>query len=155
MNDDRQALLNEARYAERLCLRTARLYRRIGTAFTFASVLGGSGALTAMSGRFPDWIAISGACVLAIFGAVNLAVRPAEKAAANEADAKRYAGLRTASGGMDAATLREALNKAREADAMEIESLRDVAYNDIVHEIGRPEAAVRLRLHQRLLSAIA
>lgn len=108
-----------------------------------------------MSGKVPDWVAITGAAMLALFGAINLAVRPADKAAANEADAKRYAQLRTSSSTLTADELQAAINKAREADAAEIEPLRDVAYNDVVQEIGRPESVVPLRPIQKLLSAFA
>ena len=148
-------LLNEIRYAERLCLRTARLYRRLHTVATFMSVLGGSAALAAISPSMPGWVSAVGGAVLAAFGAITLAVRPAEKAAANEGDAKRYAQLRTAGRSMDAQALQAALDKAREADTAELEPLRDVAWNDVVREIGRGDMAVPLNPRQRFLAALA
>jgi len=51
--------------------------------------------------------------------------------------------------------LESALAKARESDVAEIEPLRDVAWNDVVVEIGRPEVRVALRPTQRLLAALA
>ena len=56
---------------------------------------------------------------------------------------------------MDEVTLRTALQKARESDTAEVEPLRDVAYNDVVIEIGRGEFAVPLSSHQRILAALA
>ena len=150
---DKLILLNEARYAERLCLRTARLYKRLQTATTFLSVLGGSGILAGVSATMPAWLPLAGGVLLALFGAINLAVRPAEKAAANDADAKRYAQLRTAAQTMPAAELQVALNKARETDTAEIEALRDVAYNDLLQETGHP--TLPLKRHQHLLAALA
>ena len=47
------------------------------------------------------------------------------------------------------------LQKAREFDTAEVEPLRDVAYNDVVIEIGRSELAVPLTSHQRILAALA
>lgn len=152
---DKITLLNEVRYAERLCQRTARLYRHLQAATVFLTVLGGSGVLSALSATVPVWVPVAGAVLLAAFGAINLATRPADKAAANEADCKRYAQLRTAGQSMTAQELAVALNKARESDTQEVESLRDVAYNDLAHEIGRDDAAIPLRAHQKLLSALA
>ena len=84
-----------------------------------------------------------------------VAIRPAEKAVANEVDVKRYAQLRSAAASMDEVALRTALHKARESDAAEVEPLRDVAYNDVVIEIGRAEFAVPLSNQQKILAALA
>jgi hypothetical protein len=148
-------LFNDIRYAERLSLRTARLYRRLHTAATFLTAIGGSAALSALAPAVPGWVSVAGAACLAAFGALSLTVRPAEKAAAAEADAKRYAQLRTAGRTMSAVELQAAVEKAREADAAEIEPLRDVAWNDVAREIGRADAVVQLTPQQKLLAALA
>lgn len=148
-------LLSEIRYAERLCQRTARLYRRLHTLTVFLGVVGGSGVMAAVGGHMPHWVPIAGGVVMGLFGAVNLAMRPADKAAANELDAKRYAQLRSAGYNMPFEDLQIALNKARETDTPEIEALRDVAYNDLAHEIGRDDALIPLHSHQKLLRALA
>lgn len=149
------ALLNEVRYAERLCQRTARMYRRLQAAGVFFTVLGGSGALAAGSAGMPPVFLVLGAVLFAVFGALLLAVRPADRAAQNEADVRRYARLRTDALGLDAAGLKIALAKARESDAPEVEPLRDVAWNDVVVECGNPGQVVPLGLKQRLLAALA
>ena len=148
-------LLNEARYAERLCARTARLYRRAQSVGVFVTVLGGSAAVVSLSGKVPDWLTAAGVACFAVFGAALLAIRPADKAASNEADARRYAKLRSDAASMSVEQLAVALNKARETDTSEIEPLRDVAYNDVVREIGRPDVVLPLNLTQRLLAALA
>ena len=56
--------MNEASYAQRLCERTARLYRRAHTLGTFLTVLGGSAAVTAAVDRAPSWLAPAGAIVV-------------------------------------------------------------------------------------------
>ena len=155
MDQDKTTLLGEIRYAERLCLRTARLYRHLQASNTFLSVLGGSAVISSVGGQLPLWLPLLGAAVLAIFGALNIAMRPADKAVANESDARRYARLRTAGQSMTADQLRVALATERESDAQEVESLRDVAYNDLVRELGRDDQAIPLRMHQRLLRAMA
>jgi hypothetical protein len=155
MTADKQTLLNEIRYAERLCQRTARLYRHLHTCATFLSILGGSAVVSSAAEGMPDWLRLAGAGMLAVFGAVSLAVRPAEKAATNEGDMRRYAKLRTDGARMTAEQLAAELQAARQTDAAEIELLRDVAWNDTVREIGRDDVVVQLSFQQRMLSAIA
>lgn len=152
---DKVTLLNEIRYAERLCQRTARMYRRVATFFTFSAVLGGSGTVTALSTAVPPWVGIAGAALLAVTGAAALAIRPLEKAIINEADSRKYAALRTQAVGMDGQQLDAALQKARESDTAEIELLRDVAYNDVVKEIGRSDMVGPLTLRQKLMESMA
>ena len=84
-----------------------------------------------------------------------VAIRPADKAAANEADVRRFARLRSESATMDVATLAIALSKARESNAPEVEALREVAYNDVARELGRDDVEVHLSWHQRVIAAIA
>lgn len=155
-SDDRAVMLGEIRYAERLCQRTARLYRRIQAVTTFFAILGGSAAFgSALSTDVPDWLPIVSACVLAVFGAASIAVRPADKAAQNEQDVKRYAALRAKEQSLDDAALRHAINEAHHGDAPEIEALRDVAYNDVVTERGQPTFAIDLTFQQKIIAAFA
>ena len=155
MNEQVAILLSEIRFAERLCQRTARLYRRVQSISIFLTAVGGSAVVAAAFNAAPAWASVVGAACFGVFGAAMIAVRPAEKAVANEMDVKRYAQLRSAAAGMDEAELRTALQKARESDAAEVEPLRDVAYNDVVIEIGRSEFAVPLSGHQKVLAALA
>lgn len=148
-------VINEIRYAERLCQRTARMYRRAQTLGTFGTVLAGGSAMAASAAQLPAWVGPLGAVLFAAFGAALLAIRPADKAAANEVDARRYAKLRTEVLGCDATTAAALLAKARESDAAEVEPLRDVAYNDTVIEAGRPDLVIPLRINQRMLAALA
>jgi predicted polyphosphate/ATP-dependent NAD kinase len=155
MSNERGITLNEIRYAERLCQRTARLYRHVQSFGTWLTVVGGSGTLAALANNVPNWVPITGAIVFAAAGAALIAMRPADKAAMNEADAKRYAALRTRGLGLDDKALRAALEEARQSDVAEVEALRDVAWNDVVQEVGYADKRVLLSIPQRLLSAIA
>ena len=148
-------LQSEIRYAIRLCERTARLYRRVQTVSTVLAILGGSAALAAIAGNFPGWLLAAGSVVVTIASAALIAVRPADKAAQNEADVRRYQALLTKSVKMADENLAEALEEAHEGDAPEIEALRDVAYNDVALELGCPDAVVELRTVQRVLAAVA
>jgi hypothetical protein len=152
---DKHTLMGEIRYSERLCQRTARFYRHINASTVFLSVLGGSGVVSTVAGTAPAWLAVVGGLGLAVFGAVNLAMRPSEKAAAADADGKRYAQLRTQAHSMNEDELQTALNKLRESDSQELESLREVAFNDMVTEIGKSSEAIPLKTHQKLMRAFA
>ena len=148
-------LMNEIRYAQRITQRTARLYRRLTTFFTFSAIIGGSGLASAMSAAAPEWLVFAGGALLACTGAAALAIRPLEKAILNEQDVKKYSTLETQAVSMDAPALRAELAKARESDAAEVELLRDVAYNDVVVESGRSDLASPLTLPQKLIAALA
>ena len=151
----KEDLRGEIRYAIRLCERTARLYRRIQTTAMALTIIGGSAAFVAVSGILPPWLTVAGALMFAIAGASLIAIRPADKAAQNEADIRRYQALLSKSVQMADADLEQALEETRLGDAPEIEPLRDVAYNDIAIEFGRPDAVVPLSKTQRVLAALA
>ncbi len=151
----KEDLQAEIRYAIRLCERTARLYRRVQTISTILVILGGSAAFAAVTGELPKWITVTGATLFAIAGATLIAVRPADKAGQNESDVRKYQALLPKSVSMTDAALAEALEETRQGDAPEIEPLRDVAYNDIAVELGRPDAVVSLTPMQRILAAVA
>jgi hypothetical protein len=155
LSEQRGKTLNEIRYAEHLCQRTARLYRRVQSVTNFLSIVGGSAAASALVQHTPSWLPVTGALLLAVFGAVAVAVRPADKAAQNELDVKRYAAIRAKAASMSDDSLRQAIDEARNTDAAEIEPLRDVAYNDVVREVGQPGYSVPLSFQQRLIAAFA
>lgn len=151
----RHELHYQIRYAIRLTQRTARLYRRVQTIGTFLAIVGGSATLSLLAEGFPSWVGLSGAALMTLAGGALVAVRPADKAAQNEADARRYLALATKAHGMTDSALAAAIDEAHQSDCQEVEPLRDVAYNDIVREYGRDDAAVPLSFSQRILSAIA
>ena len=155
MTERHAILLGEIRYAERLTQRTARLYRRAATFCTFVAVLGGSSLMASVAAGAPAWLKFLGLALLALAGAAAISVRPLEKAIANEADARKYASLRTQGQTMDDVQLDAALQKARESDVPEVELLRDIAYNDLLMEIGRQDMRTALSGRQKLLEVIA
>jgi hypothetical protein len=154
MDEDLEEVQFNLRYAQRLCQRTARFYRRIQTVLTFISLLAGSSAVATLAAQMPipsAWMLAA----FAIFGCINLAIRPAEKIAANEADIRKYGALLAKAQTLDAATLQQQLNEARQSDAAEVEPLRAVAYNDVVLESYEPDALIRLTPMQKLMGALA
>jgi hypothetical protein len=147
----RPELQAQIRYAQVLAQRTARLYRRAQTVGTFFAVVSGSAVLFAA----PDAARLAALAVLALAGAALLAVRPADKAAANEADAKRYADLMHASHDLPLDQLPAAIAAAHRSAAQEVEPLREVAYQQVLREIGRPDYLIPLTFSQRFVGALA
>lgn len=145
----------DIRYAIRLCERTARLYRRVQAAGTFLSLIGGSAAVSGAVGQFSPWVSLSGSALLAVAGAALVAIRPADKAAQNEADVKRYRALMAKSCGMTVDQLAVALEEAHQGDAPEVEPLRNVAFNDLLAEINREDQKIPLSLTERFLKVFA
>jgi len=154
MDETKNDLQFNLRYAQRLCQRTARFYRRLQTWLTFISLLAGSSAVATLAAQLPvpsAWLL----GVFAIFGCINLALRPADKIAANEADVRKYGALLAKVNSVDAAKLQQMLDEARLSDTAEIEPLRPVAYNDVVLEIDAAEALLPLSPIQKLMGALA
>ena len=75
-----------------------------------------------MSTRFPVCVDL-GAVLAAVFGAMVIVIRPADKAAPNELDIRKYDELARAQG-LSAEQILPLLAEARKTDAPEIESLR-------------------------------
>lgn len=150
-----EQLRGEVRYAIRLCSRTARLYRRLQAVGTFLSIVGGSAAVSGAAGQLPTWVALSGGALLAIAGAGLVAIRPADKAAQNETDVKRYQAVLVKSHAMTIEQFAAAIEDAHQGDAPEVEPLRNVAFNDTMLEMNMPDHAVPLSATERLLRALA
>lgn len=155
MTQSREQVLGEIRYAQRLCQRTSRLYRRAQTTFTFISIVAGSAALVAVSSKLPVHFAMLSGLVFAVFTALNLSIRPAERIAQNDADVKKYAALIAKATELDVPAILKLLAEARQTDAPEIEPLRDVAFNDLMLEFNRAEEMIPLSRSQKLLAALA
>lgn len=151
----RTELMSESRYAIRLTQRTARLYRRIQTSGVFLSILGGSAALVTVTGGVPLWLTACGGVLLAVSGAALVAIRPADKAALNEADTRRYTALIAKAHAMTDQEFAAAIDEAHQSDAQEVEPLRAVAYNDIALELNRPDVVIPLNTVQKLLATLA
>ena len=151
----RHDLFYQARYAVRLTQRTARFYRRIQAFGTFMAILGGSGTASLITQAVPIEVGIVGAVMMAIAGAALITIRPADKAAQNESDAKRYLALLAKAPRFTDDEFEIALQEAHQSDCPEIEPLRDVAYNDVVMEYGREDAQVKLSVRQSIFASMA
>jgi hypothetical protein len=147
----REQLKAEIRYAIVLCERTARLYRRVTTVGTLLSIIGGSALFLTL----PDAVKTAGFAMLAVSGAVLIAIRPSEKTANNEADVKRYRDLMVKANTLPLDQLAVAIDEAHRSATLEVEPLRNVAYNQVAWEINRPDALIPLTLGQRFLARLA
>ena len=95
--------------------------------------------------------------MLAVAGAALIAIRPADKAAQNEADVRRYQALmpKAENSAVTDEQLVVAIEEARQGDAAQIESLRNVAFNDVVTEFNRPDQLIPLTRAQKVLASFA
>lgn len=131
-----------------------RLYRRIRGCMTIASLLAGSAAMVSVVQGIPGLIAVLGIAVATI-GYVDAAANISALAERHSLWTREFNKLLAVSSGL---TIDELDARKREiiADAtVEIESLRPVAYNDVLESGGfmdgmRPESRA-----QRLMRAIA
>ena len=73
--------------------------------------------MSAMSTRFPVWVSISGPCSPP-FGAMVIVIRPADKAAPNELDIRKYDELLARAQGLSAEQILPLLAEARKTDAL-------------------------------------
>ena len=119
------------------------------------AILGGSGTASLITQAVPMEVGIAGAVIMAIAGAALITIRPADKAAQNEFDAKRYLALLAKVPRLTDDEFESALQEAHQSDCPEIEPLRDVAYNDVVTEYGREDARVRLSVRQAIFATLA
>lgn len=154
MDENKEELQFNLRYAQRLCQRTARFYRRMQTMLTFISLLAGSSAVAALAAQMlvpSAWLL----GVFAVFSCINLAIRPADKIAANDADVRKYGALLAKLNILDTPVLQQMLDEARLSDTTEVEPLRAVAYNDVVMEIDEPDSLIELSPMQKLMGVLA
>jgi len=155
MNKTKDQLKGEIRYAIRLCQRQARLYRRLQATGVFLSIVGGSATFSIYLTALPDWLSFAGAGLLACSGAMFIAARPGDKAALNESDVRRYQALMVKSNALNEAELEVAIEEARQSDTQEIELLRSIAYNDVMHEFNRDDQLIPLKCSEKIFEHLA
>jgi hypothetical protein len=83
-----------------------------------------------------------------VFGAALVVIRPADKAAQNEADLRRFQSLMARANSLEGNALEAAIEETRQGSAQEIEPLRDVDYNDVVLEFNRSDCSSRDPIRQ-------
>lgn len=147
MEAARHDTLFNIRYAARVLERQCRLWRRIDGAVRFSAILAGSGAIAAMGAQNAVLALVAGV-VFALFQAIEYAVRPAEVAARAMAQGKQYAALLARQRGLSDEALADELEAVRvEDDIIVMDSLRRLAYNDVVRERGLNESECFAETH--------
>jgi hypothetical protein len=155
MNKTKDQLKGEIRYAIRLCQRQSRFYRRIQSVGVFFSIIGGSATFSILMTSMPHGLSFFGAGLLACSGAALIAIRPADKAALNESDIRRYQTLMVKLNALNEADIETAIEEARQSDVQDIESLRNVAFNDVMREINRDDQIIQLSPAEKLMALFA
>ena len=155
MNKTKDQLSGEIRYAIRICQRQSRLYRHIQSVGVFLSIVGGSATFSVLLTSLPHWLSFAGAALLVCSGASLIAIRPADKAALNESDIRRYQALMTKVNALNETELETAIEEARQSDTPDIESLRNVAFNDVMREFNRDDQIIPLKPAEKIMALFA
>lgn len=144
------------RYAIRVLERTCRFWAKVDAALKICALLAGSSAIYAIATQ-DRAVSIAFGFFFALTQALEFALRPADKAAEARAGRAGYAQLLAA----EAVHSDQALQAAYEQlcaqdDIACMESLRRIAYNDVVEERSQDaSAAYALTRWQRFMSWMA
>ena len=99
----------------------------------------------------PGWLVTLIALIWAALHAAGQIMKPGERSALNLHDSRRYSRLRTRHRASKPSTIQRELDKLRETDTPEVESLRDIAWNDVMVESGNTSQVVKLSWFQHVL----
>lgn len=140
MNNSRSDTLFSLRYAVRVLERYARMWNLVGAGLKAISILSGTVALAALTGA-NSRVAVVMGVVFAALQALEYALGPAEKRAEALAERRNYARVLAAEASMNDAALDAAYQRVVADDEIVIiQSLRELAYNDVVREQGKDES---------------
>jgi hypothetical protein len=151
----RYELCLEARYCSRYNGLQARFYSRVQTAIRWALLIGGAASVGAVLGERPMLQAVAG-ITLAALAAIDILLKPGERAARFDAHRRRYDELDAGSRKLSRDELHARLSELqRESYEGEIELLRQPAFNDTMIENGRPDAVVEVSGPERFFAMLA
>lgn len=155
MTLDRHELEFSIRYASRVMERHARLYGRMDALVKLVSFLSGTAAVAGIVAQSTA-LAWAWGGALAVAQALAFVLRPAERAAAGRQQGQGYRQLAAQAAGLDDETLqRRYRERCAEDQVSALESLRVLAYNDVVREEGnRAEYLRPVPLTGRLLGLL-
>jgi hypothetical protein len=146
--------VSELRYALRFGELNERLWRRLETTLNLFSALGGSAAVGAVAGQ-SDVLTLAAGLVMAITGALQLVLRPGERAAAFRTTRRDLLGLESKAWSLSVTDLDATMHRI-EADAPDgFAALAQPAWNDCVRRLGQASLAQPLTFGERFLSRLA
>lgn len=145
------------RYAVRVLERQSRFWRHLDGGLRVFATLSGSAALASLLTHQPYAVSVAVLVVFAVLQALEFALQPGLKAAEAWVARTPYLALLAEQSGLDDARLEAEYQAALLGDGVQaFESLRRIAYNDVVEEKGcDPAAAYVLDKWQRFMAALA
>lgn len=145
------------RYAVRVLERQSRFWRHMDGALRVLSILAGSSALAAMLTNTTRFLQVAALVLFAFLQALEFSLQPGLKAAEAWVARMPYLEIITRANDLDDAALASAYMCACQSDDISaFESLRHVAYNDVLAEKGcDPADRFTLDKWQKLMSALA
>lgn len=136
----RDDTLFSLRYAVRVLERHQRMWRRIDSMVRLMAILSGTSAFAALMSQHQG-AALATGLLFALLQAVEFALRPAERAADSGAARRTYDSVLARQSEFSDAALADAYRRVVADDAVIVpESLRALAYNDVVNEQGSDPA---------------
>lgn len=148
-----EAVLN-IKYYCRLHQLHARLYNRLRGAAAVVSVVAGSAALVSALQSVPYLLSGLGVVVAAVSG-IDFFFGWAEKAACHKQWRREYSSLLARSATMDLNGIDAELAKLSGETEEEVESLRAVAWNDVLRSNGHEDGMREEGFAQRLVRSLA
>jgi hypothetical protein len=145
----------QLRYATRVLELQARFWRKIDTTIRIFSFLSGTAAFAAIVSSH-SWLTLFFGVIFALLQAVEFVVSPSSHALEAKESGKLYKAVQASNVRKDKDLLEQALLDARKQDEVTVfDSLRHIAYNDVVKEIGHPEDSFDLTRWQRLVALMS
>lgn len=131
------------RYSRRYCERHARMYRRIASHLRLLQTIGALSGFTAFLKEDSMYAGIAG-LIIAISLGIDLVFSPSEKARQCEASRQKYAELFAQLHDEAPATIDKRWRQiCAESCSSDVEGLRNVAYNDVLREMGYPAEDIK------------
>lgn len=145
----------EAQYYEVLHLRNARFFRHLRGVFTVISLLAGTAAFT-MVLQADARLAVVGGGLIALVTILDSVVNPSARVVMHDHQARNFSLLQAEGRGLDEEAFEKRLAFVRVNDDVNcLETLRYVAYNEVVVSAGRDECAYPLTAWQKLVGLMA
>lgn len=145
------------RYAVRVLDRQSRYWRRLDGALRFLTIVSGSASFAALLTQQTPTINSLALILFATLQALEFSLQPGQRSASTWVARALYLDVLAAQAGIDDLALESAYQQALLRDDIQaFESLRRIAYNDVVEEMGcQPETGYALSGWQQFVRALA
>lgn len=146
--------LLEVEYGCRLHLLHERLFRRIKGFLLGANIFFGTAAFATVvspTSKMAAWFGL----FVAVASVLDLVVSPGDRAQKHDQLWGAFSKLRTIGEGLEVQDLCRKVKELQALPCQELESLRSVAYNDVMRQVGREDNLMRESLLPKFMRVLA